>query len=302
MTAGGDVRMAGGRFDRLRSSARYGRLRARLPRYAFLIVVLLLCVLGLRSLLVPAGSGSDSFAAPGPPVDYAEQSFALTFARAYLTYDAANPEAHEAELAALVPDDLGVEAGFVPPSSGSQTVEWAQIAQAQRPLAGGVILTVAAKVSTASVPLYLSVPVERGEGGAIYLSGYPSFVGPPLSMAPPVTDQGGQVVDDDEVGTLVERALSNYLAGDSENLAADLAGAATVTLPTNLLTLKSMDELEWVGGAEGSAVLATVDVADELGGRYTLRYEVGVRRPEAVDPQLGPAWRVTYFQALSHQS
>lgn len=297
-----EAQAVAGRVDRLRSSARYGRLRARLPRYAFLAAVVFLCALGMRSLFIPAGSNSDLSAPPGPPVDYAEQSFALTFARAYLTYDAANPELHEAELAALVPDDLGVEAGFTPPATGSQTVEWAQIAQAQRPLAGGVILTVAAKVSTAASPVYLSVPVARGKGGAIHLSGYPSFVGPPLAAAPAVTDQEGQGVEDDDVEALVERALSNYLVGDGENLAADLAGAATVTLPTNRLTLAAMEELEWVPGAEGSAVLATVDVTDDQGGRYTLRYEVGVRRLEAVDPQLGPAWRVTYFQALSHTS
>jgi hypothetical protein len=238
----------------------------------------------------------------GPSLDYAEQSYALAFSRAYLTYDGARPEEREAALAPFVASGFEVGAGFSPPRFGSQRVQWADIAQVQRPLAGGVIITVAAKLSTAALPVYLSVSVDRARGGAVYLAAYPSFVGPPLSTTRSTADQGGEPVSEGEVSSLVKRALANYLAGDAENLSADLAGAATVTLPTNRLRLEGVDQLDWVSGTGGGAVLATISATDPRGGAYTLRYEVGVGRVSAADPRLGPGWRVTYVQAISQQS
>jgi hypothetical protein len=181
-------------------------------------------------------------------------------------------------------------------------VQWVNVAQVQRPLLGGVIITVAAKLSTGSRPVYLSVPVDRERSGAIYLAGYPSFVGPPLSSARSSAEEGGEPVADAEISSLVKRALANYLAGDAENLSADLADAATVTLPTNQLRLEGVDQLDWVKGTGGGAVVATVTATDARGGAYTLRYEVGVGRVSAADPRLGPGWRVTYVQTISQQS
>jgi hypothetical protein len=264
-------------------------------------VVGVLCLAGLHSILSPAATSPPAEAA-GPPLDYAEQSFALAFAQAYLNYDATRPEEREEALEPFTGSGFEVGVGFTPPQTGSQRVQWADIAQVQKPLAGGVIITVAAKLSTAAAPVYFSVPVNRGQGGAIYLAAYPSFVGPPLTTARPATQEGGEPVQEGEVTALVKRALANYLAGDAENLSADLAGAATVTLPTNPLRLQGMDQLAWVSGSGGGAVLATVDATDSRGGDYTLRYEVGIGRVGAADPRLGPGWRVTYVQAISQQS
>lgn len=289
------------RLAGLRSSARYGRVRARAPRYAFLAFVVLMCVSGVRSIVSPSVPSAVA-TQQGPRLDYAEQSFALAFTQAYLTYDSARPEAREEALASFASSGFEIGAGFSPPQSGSQRVQWANVAQVQRPLAGGVIVNVAAKLSTAAQPAYLSVPVDRERGGAIYLAAYPSFVGPPLSTTRTTANQGGEPVDEEEVSALVKRALTNYLAGDAENLSADLADAATVTLPTNQLGLKGVDQLDWVDGAGGGAVLATITAIDARGGAYTLRYEVGVRRVSAADPQLGPGWRVTYVQSISQQS
>jgi len=288
------------RLSGIRSSARYGRLRARGPRFAFLALVLILCLAGLRAIVAPAGGGTLSDPV-GPPPDYAEQSFAVAFTRAYLSYDSARPQVREEALATFAAAGFELGTGYSPPDSGSRSVEWAEVAQVQRPLAGGVSITVAAKPSD-STELYLSVPVDRDPGGAIYLADYPSFVGPPLSSSKSPGNQGGEPVDDEELSALVHRALGNYLAGDAENLAADLAHAATVTLPTNQLRLEAVDQLNWVSGSGGGAVLATVSASDPQGSAYTLRYEVGVRRGEATDPQLGPGWRVTYVQAISQQS
>lgn len=286
---------------RLGASARLGRARARAPRYAFLALLLVVCAAGLRSIFLPPAS-APAPARVGPPLDYAEQNFALGFARAYLTYDAARPEEREAALKAFVGSGLEAGAGFVPPDSGSQKVRWADIAQVQRPLAGGVAITVAAQLSDTREPVYLSVPVERGQGGAIFLAGYPAFVGAPLQGGGHTSGQAGDPVQDPAVSALVRRALANYLAGDAENLSADLASAATVTLPGAALTLRGLEELDWVDGEGGGAVLATVSATDPRGGTYTLRYEVGVRRAAPADPSLGPGWRVTFVQAISQES
>jgi Conjugative transposon protein TcpC len=289
-----------GRLVRMRSSARYGRFRARAPRYAFVAFVVFMSLAGIRSVLVPPSSSSPA-PASGPPVDYAEQSFALAFSHAYLTYDSARPEEREAALSPFASSGLELGAGYSPPQSGSQGVRWASVAQVQRPLLGGAIVTIAAKLSSAPQPIYLSVPVDRARSGAIYLAGYPSFVGPPLTTTA-TPSQGGEPVDDSEVASLVRRALANFLAGDAENLSADLADAATVTLPTNHLRLEEVDQLDWVEASEDGAVVATITATDPAGGAYTLRYEVGVGRVSVSDPRLGPGWRVTYVQTISQRS
>jgi len=193
-------------------------------------------------------------------------------------------------------------AGFTPPNAGSQSVTWAEIAQVQRPLFGGVIFTVAVQLDTARSPIYLSVPIGREVGGAISLRGYPSFVGPPLESAPTPESASREPVADAEVSRLVERALTNYLAGDAEDFSADLAQAAAITLPANALELTGVQELVWVGRAGAGAVLATVSANDPRGGRYTLRYEVGLRSVEGGDPRIAPGWRITYVQAISQES
>jgi hypothetical protein len=285
----------------LARSARLGRARARAPRWAFLALVCVLCLAGLHSIfLAPAAAPAPG--PTGPPTDWAEQSFALGFARAYLSYDSGRPQEREAALRPFVGAGIEAGAGFTPPDHGSQQVRWADVAQVQRPLAGGIAITVAAQLSDAAEPVYLSVPVGRGRGGEIYLGGYPSFVGAPLSGAAHPSAPGGEPVSDPAVQALVRRALGNYLAGDAEDLAADLAGAATVTLPGADLTLGGVEELEWVDGEGGGAVLATVTATDPRGGAYTLRYEVGVRRATSSDPALGPGWRITYVQAISQDS
>lgn len=286
---------------RIGSSARLGRVRARAPRWAFLALVCVLSAAGLHSIFAPPSAAPVSVAS-GPPTDYAEQNFALGFARAYLSYDAGRPEEREAALEPFVGPGLEAGAGFIPPRSGAQQVHWADVAQVQRPLAGGVAITVAAQLSDAREPVYLSVPVARGEGGAIFLAGYPSFVGAPLAAAGHISGRAGQPVSDEAVTALIRRALGNYLAGDAEDLSADLAGAATVTLPGAGLKLGGVEELEWVDGEGGGAVLATVSATDARGGSYTLRYEVGLQRAAAAEPGLGPGWRVTYVQAISQES
>jgi Conjugative transposon protein TcpC len=284
-----------------RTSALAGRIRARWLRYAFAATVALLSIAGLRGAIFPPPATVVTEASAGQ-IDYAEADFASQFARAYLSYDAGQPAARESALAPFVSESLDLTSSFSPPDSGSQSVTWTDIAQVQRPLAGGVIFTVAVGLSSQPAPVYLSVPVRRVAGSAIALNGYPSFVGPPLTAPAPADEGERESVQDAEVTRLVTRALTNYLAGDAEDFSADLAQAATVTLPPNHLELEDIQELVWVRGSGGGGVLATVGVSDEQGARYTLQYEIGVRRVEAGDPQIAPAWRITYVQTLSQES
>ncbi|MGN6274699.1 MAG: conjugal transfer protein [Solirubrobacterales bacterium] len=263
-------------------------------------LVVILSVAGLRASLAPS-QGSSPVSANGPKIDYAEQNFAEEFARAYLSYDAVAPAAREEALASFTGSSVEAGAGFTPPSSGSQAVTWAQVAQVQHPLAGGMIITVAVGLDTQAAPAYLSVPVQRLTGGAIALAGYPALVGPPLTAHAAIEESKGEAVEEAEVSRLVTRALTNYLAGDAEDFSADLAQAAVVTLPPTRLDLTNVQELNWVRGHGGGAVLATVSAADSRGARYTLRYEVGVRRVESSDPAIAPGWRVTYVQTLSQE-
>ena len=46
-------------------------------------------------------------------------------------------------------------------------------------------------------------------------------------------------------------------------------------MPTNPLRLEGVDQLDWVRGNGGGAVLATVDATDPRGGDYTLRVADG---------------------------
>lgn len=292
---------ARGQVANLWNSARYGRARARIPRILFVTFVVVMSLAGLRSVVAPSHPTAEE-ATPDETVDYAVQNFATEFARAYLTFDGARPERREDRLAPFLPASLNADAGFSPPASGTQKVAWTSVAQVQRPTTKGTIITVAVGTTARLDPIYLSVPVERGRGGAISLNGYPALVGPPLIATPALEETETAEVDDPEVETLISRALTNYLAGDAENLAADLAEAATITLPPVALRMSGIQRLEWIGAVASGAALATVDAVDEKGSTYILRYEVGLRRVEGTDPRIAPGWRVTYVQTISQET
>jgi hypothetical protein len=89
-----------------------------------------------------------------------------------------------------------------------------------------------------------------------------------------------------------ERVVSNYLGGQMQNLRADLAPRAEVTLPSEALSLVSLDELVWADRAEGGeAVLATVSAIDPQSGGYSLTYEIGVER-------LGGRWYARWIEVI----
>jgi hypothetical protein len=210
--------------------------------------------------------------------DPAAAGFATLFARSYLTWQAQDPEAREHALAPFVGSGMDSGAGLQPPAAGEQRVLWTQVVQEREPQPAEHIYTVAAQTDTAGL-LYLTVTVLHPQGGGLALGGYPAFVGPPASGPAQMPLAGsGRQVSDSELAIVVERALRNYLAGATSELAADLANGARVAPPAMALTLQALQSLQWAPGA--GAVLATVAAQDQRGAQYTLAYELDVLRAQ----------------------
>lgn len=267
------------RVPQARTGARSARLRARLPRYAATAVALILMLAGLRAIVAAPEAAAPS--APAATRDPAAEDFALQFARAYLSFDAARPDQHERALAPFLPHDLDPDAGLIP-ASGSQQVIWAEVASNQAALAGGRVITVAAQTDTHPQPVYLAVTVRHDSRG-VSLVGYPSLVGAPSVADAPAPARA--TVDDPAVVEVATRVVRNYLAASAEDLAADLTSDAAVTLPTLTLAVESTDQVVWTGsGPSSGAVLATVTAADAAGTTYRLTYELGIAHPDGSRP------------------
>ncbi len=212
---------------------------------------------------------------PAAP-DLAAEGFAVRFARSYLTWNGAEPQAHEDALAAFAGSGIEPGAGLQPPASGEQRVESAEVVQERELAPGEHVYTVAAQTDDAGL-LYLTVSVVRSAEGSLALAGYPAFVGAPAS-GPAQTQAQAHLreVGEPALATVVERALRNYLAASASELAADLTASAHVSLPAVALTLESVQRLDWAP-APGT-VLAVVAATDARGARYTLAYELDIAR------------------------
>jgi hypothetical protein len=252
--------------------ARRARYAALAPRYLATAALLVFLALGVRAMFF-----APQPSPPPPPrgaADAPSEDFALQFARAYLSYDAARPGARARALAPFLSEGLDSGAGFFA-AAGERRVRWAQVASDQRALAGGRVITVAAGVSTQPAPVYLAVTVRHERGAPLALVGYPAFVGAPSierASAPPPRSE----VEDPAVRAVVERVIRNYLAGSAPNLKADLTPEAVVTLPTVAARAQSIDQILWAGGPDSGAVLVTVTATDSRAATYTLAYELGI--------------------------
>jgi hypothetical protein len=215
----------------------------------------------------------------------AAEGFASLFARSYLTWSAADPQAHERDLASFAGPGMEPDAGLAPPSSGEQQVQWTEVVQEREPVAGEHVYTVAAQTDNAGL-LYLTVSVVRTAGGSLALGGYPAFVGGPAT-GPAQPQEHLREVDEPALATVVGRALRNYLSVSSSELAADLTSNARVSLPAAALNLESVQRLDWAPGA--GAVLAVVQAQDSRGARYTLAYELDVA-------QVQGRWEISAIQ------
>jgi hypothetical protein len=267
------------------------RLARELPRHLLQAAALAGLLASARYAISPPTPKVGRVAsAPAALVDRPGEGFASLFARRYLTWDASSPEAHRLALAPYLGADMEVEAGFSPPESGAQRVLWTQVVQAQPLAGGGEAYTVAAQTDVSGL-LYLSVPVARLAGGVLALGGYPALVGPP-AIAASLPSPHRSEVEDGALATVVSRALRNYLAGASSELAADLSPGARVSVPSTQLALEAIQSLDW--SPDGRAVLVTVRARDRRYGRYQLAYRLGVA-------SLAGRWEIGSIQSGSNE-
>jgi hypothetical protein len=248
------------------------RLARELPRYTLYAVAGWGVLASARFALLP----------PRPPAarvpvtqtrDRSAEGFASLFARRYLTWNAAQPQVYGQALAALVGEGLGEQAGVQLPVSGSQEVQWVEVVQERTGAQGQRVYTLACQINPGGL-VYLSVGVVRGSSGALALAGYPAFVGAPLDAGADDLVERFATVAESALAVVVERALRNYLAGSSSELAADLTASARVSAPPLTLALDAVQQLKWLPG--GGSVFAVVAASDRRGVRYTLTYELDV--------------------------
>jgi hypothetical protein len=253
------------------------RLTRELPRYAALALAGFGVLASARFAIAPPRPPVDPApSAATPSADQSAEAYAVLFARRYLTWSAAEPTQDQERLEPFVGSQLEPDAGFLPPSTGAQSVQWAEVVESRETAPGQGVYTVAADTRPAGL-LYLTVGVTRTRAGSLALSGYPALVGPPSSqpaVAPPVL----RPVEDPSLQLVVKRALTNYLAGAGSDLAADLTSGAVVSAPTLPLELLNVAHEGWVAG--GGSVVVTVQAGDERGARYTLTYELDVTRAQ----------------------
>lgn len=244
----------------------------------------LLCALSLAGIAAsarfaiapPQAKLPSSLLRPTPGADRAAEGYAALFARRYLTWSAGEPQTSEHALEAFLGPAVEANAGIELPAAGEQRVEWDEVVQAREPGPGRHVYTVAAQTDSAGL-LYLTVGVTRTPDGSLALSGYPAFVGAPSTTQ--LQSQGDLAeVSEPALVTVVRRALRNYLAGSFNELAADLAAGARVSLPALALSLESLQRVEWT--ARGSSLLAVLRAEDQRGVQYTLAYELDVGREQ----------------------
>jgi hypothetical protein len=265
------------RVEEIRRGVRRSRLAARAPRHLAAAAFLVLACLGLRTIILAprtVATPTRPAASAGAP----SEDLALHFARAYLTYDAAEPAGREEALAPYLPDDLSAGAGFSA-AAGSRRVLWEDVASDQPSLQGARVITVAAQVSGSAAPLYLAITVRHRSGRPLSLVGYPALVGAP-AISRSAAEPARQAVTEPEVTEVVDRVLRNYLAGSAPELRADLTDDAQVTLPTIALRIRRVVEVDWVGGPGSGAVIVTAIAEGPEGADWTLTYELGIARHE----------------------
>jgi hypothetical protein len=252
------------------------------PRYLLSALAFAGIAASARFAIDPPRAATPRVSARGIAApDLAAEGYASLFARDYLTWNAADPQAHESELAAFAGPGIDPGAGLQPPSGGEQRVEWVEVVQARESVStrpGGPdehVYTVAVQTDDAGLQ-YLTVPVVRTPSASLALGGYPAFVGAPASAPAEAQAQGRGEVKEPALATVAGRALRNYLSASSSDLAADLTGSARVSLPAAPLGLESVQRLDWA--SQPGAVLAVVQANDARGARYTLAYELDVAR------------------------
>jgi hypothetical protein len=266
------------------ASRRLWSLRASLgaTRWVLYLVAIVGVLATARNAIAPARARVVVTAA-APQPDPAAAWFALSFARAYLTWTS-NPASHEASLAPFLGPDADPDAGLTPAAGSSERVSWLAVAGERDSVAGERDYTIAAGI-TGGATRYLAVAVDTASTPT--LMRYPALVATPAPAPAAVLDGSGlPPVTDTALVAVLTRALTNYVGSAGENLDADLAPGARVAPIAQGLTLRAVTRLALEGA---DSVLATVTVSDAAGDVFTLGYEVALT-------QVGGRWEITRIQ------
>jgi hypothetical protein len=247
------------------------RLRVEAGRYLLYATAIAGLLASARYAIAPPRPSNAAAVVPAATPDPAAAGLAVLFARRYLTWNAARPGASADAIAALTGSALEPAAGIVLPPAGEQSVRWAEVVQERESQPGVRVYTVAAETDSTGI-VYLTVAIAHRSGGPLAVDGYPAFVGPPATR--PAIAAKGREVGNPALETVVVRALRNYLAGASGDLAADLVPGAPVAPPPNPLSLLTVQGIDWA--PVGSSVDVTVTAQDAQGAQYTLTYELDV--------------------------
>jgi hypothetical protein len=259
------------RLQRTVRPTRSTRRLARVPSRIAIGALLVLAAVGVKATVAPRTASVTAPAAPATDArDITAQGFAQAFARAYLSWDARDPEQHQRQVAPFMSGSLDGDGGLQMPAHGRQQVLWSTAIQDQPDAPRDRVITVA--VQTTRQLLYLAVPVHRTERGFLVVRQYPSLVGPPVSD-PAVAPAEEPDVTDDGLRAVAQRAITNYLRGERTNLLADLDTGAVVSLPTVTLDVRSVRSITQ---AARDRVAVEVSAADATGTQWTLRYELAV--------------------------
>src|SRR4051794_28436149 len=168
------------RLTRSVRPARTTRRRARVPSRLAIGALLVLAAVGVKATVAPRAASVTAAAAPATDVrDITVQGFAQAFARAYLSWDARDPEQHQRQVAPFLSGSLDGDGGLQVPPRGRQQVLWSTAIQDQPNARRDRVITVA--VQTTRQLLYLAVPIHRTDRGFLVVRQYPSLVGPPVS-------------------------------------------------------------------------------------------------------------------------
>lgn len=265
-------RGADGRAELVTRPAWRVTLAARAPRILAGLLAGVLMIAGLRAII--AGPPPPP---PAPTAAYAPDqgaaSFAEAFVRSYLSWDPARREEREQALARFTSQDLDLGAGLEPRDGTVQTVSWSAVMGMVPAGRRRQLVTVAA--SAGERTWHVAVPVIRDARGYLAVAGYPALVGPP-PVATGKRAKDELEVSDPELRAVAARAVRNYLAGEREDLAADLDPAAIVSLPRERARVLAVEEVT----AAGSGRVAVGVQASLADATFTLRYELSVVKRE----------------------
>ncbi len=212
------------------------RAQARAPRLMLMLSAAVLSAVGARSLIAPRPLPTQRPTGVTQAVDFGAHFAAENAARALVRGTASE----------VVGDE----------SRGS----------------GRRLITVAV---TAPEQTYVAVLVARDAEGRVVVYQPSAIVGPPPSRLS-VTRDGSREVADAGLVRVVRRVLGNYLRGERDDVVADLAVGARVSVPATRIRPRPVDTVTWLVPGRRVAVLLSARLAN--GDLVELRYELGVVR------------------------